>query len=167
MPVNVRAVRLQDAEPMVRLSLAARRQAYVGILKGAAGEAFLKNHQYTPHALSAFRRSLEKYCTMPEVFVAYVAESDADGVVGYIKAKLTPSSVYISNLYVDPLKQGHGIGGILLNEVMALSNGRPIILDVVRENELAVAFYASRGFEKVDDTVKSYYSLPMIRMRKG
>lgn len=167
MATSIRAARFTDADAMVRLSLAARSEAYTNLLQGDAKTRFIKDHHYTPNRTAAFAHSLEKYHNNPETHRAYVALSEAGEVIGYIKATLSPDSVYISNLYVHPSAQGQGAGGALIESINDIAKGRRLILDVARDNHTATAFYVRRGFIQVESSAKSYYALPMIRMQKG
>lgn len=166
MSIRIRPASTNDAEPMYRLSLAARKGAYVPFLNGVSLEKFNKAHLFTPDKRVAFATSLQKYIDMPHRYRADVCITGDGEVVGYIKATLTPASVYISNLYVKPSAQGQGIGEVLLNNIYEISAGRTIVLDVVRDNRAAVNFYVKRGFTEVDRLKRTYYSLEMIRMQR-
>lgn len=85
-----------------------------------------------------------------------------DGIVkGMIKRKIftegdVPGRAIISDFYVDPFFQQNGIGTELMETVLceARESGcDDVILYVYKENENAVTFYESFGFEPAGKTI--------------
>lgn len=165
MAAIVRLAKQTDSDGMLRLSVAARIKAYEPIIKGESHDAFLKKHIVTAHRLGNFSASLQKYLHQEDAFTAYVVEEDGE-VRGYIKISISPDSLYISNLYVDPLAQGNGYGSSLIEETIRLAKGRTIILDVVEQNLSALRVYAKYGFKQVEARRKTFHGLPVIRLKR-
>ena len=85
--------------------------------------------------------------------VALIADAD-DEAVGYALARFGdqgPTTVYVTDLWVDPAWRGQDIGHELLRRVAreALERGSThVVLDVHPENRQALAFYDRLGFEE-------------------
>jgi ribosomal protein S18 acetylase RimI-like enzyme len=85
--------------------------------------------------------------------VALLAEEDGKAV-GYALARYGdhgPTTVYVSDLWVDPNVRGGGIGRELLRRVSeaAIAHGSSyVVLDVDSKNRDALAFYQHLGFEE-------------------
>jgi len=85
--------------------------------------------------------------------VALLAEEDGKAV-GYALARYGdhgPTTVYVSDLWVDPTVRGGGIGRELLRRVSeaAIAHGSThVVLDVDSKNRDALAFYQHLGFEE-------------------
>jgi ribosomal-protein-alanine N-acetyltransferase len=92
-----------------------------------------------------------------------VALSDDGRVIGYVAAAGVHHDGEIFNVAVDPLMRGQGIGGILLDFVIAALGeqlvGR-VFLEVRESNGAAIALYESRGFERLS-VRKNYYRKPV------
>ena len=79
----------------------------------------------------------------------YVHETD--GVVdGFVLLGTGEHSSYMGALFVEPSKQGQGIGTQLLNHVKALRN--PLQTSVYKQNLRSFDFYRSRDFEVVGES---------------
>lgn len=165
MAIEVRAATQADSDAMLRLSLAARIKAYDNQLGDESRAIFLKKHILTPHRLGNFSASLQKYLKQPDSYRAYVVTDD-ESVRGYIKITVSDESLYVANLYVDPEVQGRGYGGLLMERLFDLAEGRSITLDVVATNAGAIRFYTRHGFNKIPSHKKSFYGLPVIRLKK-
>lgn len=85
-----------------------------------------------------------------------------DGIVkGMIKRRLfiegdVQEKTIISDFYVDPFFQQNGIGTKLMETVLceARESGcDDVMLYVYKENECAISFYESFGFEPTDKTI--------------
>ena len=63
-------------------------------------------------------------------------------------------SVMLHQLYVRPAHQGHGIGGMLLDEILELLSRTPSVirLEVEEANSRAIAFYEAYGFAQTGRT---------------
>jgi ribosomal protein S18 acetylase RimI-like enzyme len=85
--------------------------------------------------------------------VALVAEDDGRAV-GYALARFGdhgPTTVYVSDLWVDESHRGRGVGRDLLTRIAAQAAERGsthIVLDVDSKNAAAIAFYLRLGFEE-------------------
>ncbi len=85
--------------------------------------------------------------------VALIAEEDGNAV-GYALARYGdhgPTTVYVSDLWVDSTVRGQGIGRELLRRVAAAASERGsthVLLDVDSKNREAIAFYDHLGFEE-------------------
>ncbi len=85
--------------------------------------------------------------------VALIAE-DGERAIGYVLARYGdhgPTTVYVSDLWVDSTARGQGIGRDLLRRVSeaAVAHGSThLVLDVDSKNREAIAFYEHLGFEE-------------------
>lgn len=85
--------------------------------------------------------------------VALIAEEDGTAV-GYLLARYGdhgPTTVYVSDLWVDASARGTGLGRGLLrraSEAAAEHGSTHMLLDVDSENRDAIAFYSHLGFEE-------------------
>jgi ribosomal protein S18 acetylase RimI-like enzyme len=85
--------------------------------------------------------------------VALIAEEDGNAV-GYALARYGdhgPTTVYVSDLWVDSAVRGRGIARELLRQVSdaAVAHGSThVVLDVDSKNRDAIAFYQHLGFEE-------------------
>jgi ribosomal protein S18 acetylase RimI-like enzyme len=85
--------------------------------------------------------------------VALIAEEDGNAI-GYALARYGdhgPTTVYVSDLWVDSSARGQGIGRELMRRVSdtALAHGSThVVLDVDSQNRDAIAFYEHLGFEE-------------------
>jgi len=109
----------------------------------------------------------------PQV-VASVVEEDG-GVVGYSIAWIVGDEGELANLAVSPERRHAGLGGLLLDALLATvdaQGGATIHLEVRAGNAAAQALYRSRGFT-VAGRRKAYYQQPeedavlMRRPREG
>ena len=86
----------------------------------------------------------------------------ADRVLGYVVALLYGEEGEIADLAVAPAARRRGIGGVLLDRVVATameSGVRALYLEVRESNVAARALYQSRGFDQVGRR-RGYYSRP-------
>ena len=99
----------------------------------------------------------------------YVVEDETREVVGFIAVAPDDDDVFvIGGLYVHPDYWGQGFGTSLLERAessVVERGGEKLHLVVMAENEVAVRFYESRGFDKIDeqydeaiDTMTSVYA---------
>ena len=85
--------------------------------------------------------------------VALIAEDDGNAI-GYALARYGdhgPTTVYVSDLWVDSTVRGQGLGRELLRRVSdaAIAHGSThVVLDVDSKNRDAIAFYEHLGFEE-------------------
>ncbi|NGZ77180.1 GNAT family N-acetyltransferase [Saccharibacillus sp. VR-M41] len=79
----------------------------------------------------------EQYLPASEVHVC-MADGEAAGFVAM-------AGDYLAALFVDPSRQGHGYGAMLLDRVK--SDRNTVTLHVFARNERAAAFYRKQNFE--------------------
>ena len=90
---------------------------------------------------------------MVEEGVALIAEDDGNAV-GYALARYGdhgPTTVYVSDLWVDATARGRGVGRELMRRVANEAAGRSstyVVLDVDSQNRDALGFYERLGFEE-------------------
>lgn len=94
-----------------------------------------------------------------------VAESEDKEIAGFCIAHVERSrgrlSAYIVTLDVDPKERRHGLAGQMMEriELQARDAGcDAMVLHVSVENDGAIAFYESKGYER-SHVVKSFYGL--------
>lgn len=88
----------------------------------------------------------------------WVVELDRQ-VIGYGVMSVAVQECHILNLCVDPSYQGQGIGGRLLDQLLAIANSRnadTAFLEVRTTNFQAISLYFSKGFNEIG-TRKNYY----------
>ena len=88
----------------------------------------------------------------------YVA-LDNDIVVGYIGAWIIEGTTDMINFVVDSNYQHHGIGQLLMQEIINQSvkeNSKEILLEVREKNNQAINFYLLQGFKQIA-VRKEYY----------
>lgn len=102
------------------------------------------------------KRELEEYLANPSVEI-YTAESDKRRI-GLICVLITPDSIDLLDIAVDPQFRRTGIGKKLITFVSD-NQKKPIFLEVRASNQTAMAFYESLGFERIS-VRKKYYSAP-------
>ena len=90
--------------------------------------------------------------------------AEIDGVlVGYVIARIVARQGEIANIAVDPVHQGTGLGGTLLDAAMdaaAAAECEAVWLEVRVSNEPARRLYGSRGFEPIGRR-RAYYRTPV------
>ena len=105
-----------------------------------------------PWTVKGFEDSFENAC-----FVCFAAEED--GIVcGYIGAMLICGEAEITNVAVAGTHRRRGIGGMLLDAVMALDAER-VLLDVRASNTAARGLYEKYGFQ-IDGIRRGFYAKP-------
>lgn len=94
----------------------------------------------------------------PDAWVADVGGA----IAGFVVAR----GGWVDHLYVDPGRQGRGIGASLLNQALL---AEPAVVDlwVFERNTAARVFYAHRGFVEVErtDGTGNEERMPDVRMR--
>lgn len=131
--MHVREATPDDAEAVRRVADAAWHEAHDEIVGADAVDAFLARH-YDPADLR------ERY-------------RDGD-VVGYATGVPTEDAYALGSIYVRPDRQGDGVGTALLERVEAAGGEAgydALRLVVMADNDDSIAFYETRGFERVDD----------------
>ena len=91
---------------------------------------------------------------------ATIVATDGDEVVGFLACAGQGDAWHILNVTVDPDHRRRGLGGMLVDGIISLLDGRPYdryTLEVRVSNDAAIRLYRGRGF--VDSGVRPrYYS---------
>lgn len=85
----------------------------------------------------------------------FIVADDGAEIAGVAFASVVDNgkTVELSQLYVTPGRQGQGIGGMLLDEIIdSFPDAERIRLEVEPANARAVAFYAAQGFVEIGRT---------------
>ena len=101
------------------------------------------------HSIASLKARLDK----PDA--EFVVADDGIEIAGMAFASATDDgkTVQLSQLYVRPGRQGQGIGGMLLDEIIdSFPDAERIRLEVEPANARAIAFYAAQGFVEVGRT---------------
>jgi len=101
----------------------------------------------------------------------YLVAVDGDAVVGYAGLIAYPEEAHIATIGVTAARQGEGIGGALLDALLAEADRRcPVVLLEVRATDDATqGLYRRRGFEPIG-VRPNYYPLSgedAVVMRRG
>lgn len=83
----------------------------------------------------------------------------ADTVAGYAGLDLGPDTADVMTIAVDPVRQGGGLGRLLLTELLAraaVAGARTVLLEVRADNAPAIRLYERHGFT-VAHTRRGYY----------
>ena len=106
-----------------------------------------------PYAEDPAERDRGKVEDMVRAGVAFVAEEDGQAI-GYALGRIGdhgPTTVYVSDLWVDEAARGRGLGRELLrriSEEAAVRGTTHVLLDVDSRNVDALTFYRRLGFEE-------------------
>lgn len=79
----------------------------------------------------------------------YVVSQDDQGMTGYVGLRAVGPDADVQTLAVAGRAQGHGVGGGLLDALLAEARERrctEVFLEVRADNAAALALYAARGF---------------------
>lgn len=105
-------------------------------------------HEFIPAAYweSKAEEMREHYLPMADSWVMEGAAADG-GIAGFVSLV----GDYLAALFIDPERQGEGLGGRLLKQAQA---ERPsLTLKVYEQNEKAAAFYKRHGFTELEKTL--------------
>jgi len=150
--MDVREATTGDVKAVQRVASAAWYAAHADIAGEAVVAEFLAEYYST-------QRLREDVADQSRLFlVAEDGESTGDGsaVVGFalaLPADDDPGVFALGRIYVDPDRWGEGVGSRLLDRVeshVRARDGSRLRLGVMAENEHAVGFYESQGFERVE-----------------
>jgi len=101
------------------------------------------------HSIEALRARL----TRPNSEFLVADDGVRLGGMSYAEADASGGTVMLKQLYVLPSFQGHGIGGMLLDEIVeSFPEARVLRLEVEEKNAKAVAFYLANGFVQTGRT---------------
>ena len=107
------------------------------------------------------RSELDEEIAAGVVFWGYEDDGELTGVMG---VQPVQDVELIRHAYVRPGRQRHGIGGALLQHLIA-SATRPILVGTWADAEWAIRFYERHGFEFVGrertaELLRTYWSIP-------
>ena len=107
------------------------------------------------------RSELDEEIAAGVVFWGYEDDGELTGVMG---VQPVHDVELIRHAYVRPGRQRHGIGGALLQHLIA-SATRPILVGTWADAEWAIRFYERHGFEYVGrertaELLRTYWSIP-------
>jgi GNAT superfamily N-acetyltransferase len=96
--------------------------------------------------------------------VAFWGLEEADALVGVMGIQPVRDVTLIRHAYVDPARQRGGIGGALLEHLLALSE-TPMLVGTWADAEWAIHFYQRHGFALVTparkrELLKTYWTIP-------
>jgi len=81
----------------------------------------------------------------------YLVAVDADDVVGYAGLIAYPEEAHVATIGVTGARQGEGIGGLLLDALLAEADRRSpvVLLEVRATDEATQGLYRRRGFQPI------------------
>lgn len=138
--MQIREATPEDAAAVRSVADAAWHDAHDPIVGEDAVEAFLAEY-YDPDDLRERYRDADS--------ATFVAEDDR--VVAYASGVPSDDGYTLGSLYVHPDRQGEGIGSRLLARVEDAARDADydaVDLVVVAENDDAIGFYESKGYER-------------------
>lgn len=144
MTVEIRPATTEDVEEVRRVSERAWYEAHAPIIGEDATREFLDRY-YDPETLRAVIDDRAR--------ILDVAVTGGD-VVGFVSGgpdEESPETFHLNRVYVHPDRWGQGIGRRLVEHVetkVARRGQEQILLGVMAENERAIRFYESAGFDR-------------------
>lgn len=74
---------------------------------------------------------------------------------GFVTTWALNGALYVEHLVIDEMLRGRGLGGKVMQELLALTNGEPLILEVeprgtTSEAERRIAFYERQGLKLLE-----------------
>lgn len=93
---------------------------------------------------------------------------ECNGVLaGCIGARRQPDHLHVFAFYIEPARQGSGLGGAVLRALLAEAPDLPARLETLRESR-AARFYERHGFRRTgEEGVDWLYSLPARTAGEG
>lgn len=146
MGVDIREATEADLDRIREIAEAAWGRAHEPIVGADAVASFLEAHYD--------RESFEPYLGADRALLA-VAEHDDREVVGFVSVSPDddrPERFDLGRIYVHPDRWGEGVGSRLLahaESAVADRGGERVRLGVMAENDRAVGFYESAGYDRV------------------
>ncbi|MFC7058499.1 GNAT family N-acetyltransferase [Halovenus salina] len=144
MSVRIREATPADASRIAAVAEKAWYEAHAPIIGEEIVAEFLAKYYDT----DSLREVIDR-----DGWITTVAEADEE-VVGFVSGGPDddgPSLLHLNRIYIRPERWGEGIGGRLVasfeQDARALESDR-ISLRVMAENERAVRFYESAGFDR-------------------
>jgi len=167
---NIRDARESDTETIMRMHAASWLDTYPNETQGVSREWVEERtgKWASQEKLASRRERIVQSLTDPN-FMYKIAVSSDNTVIGFACPVRDKESQRVGGLYVDKAWQGKGVGGALMNEIIAWADPkRPLELEVASYNERAKAFYRKYGFEEVKGSERLYDVIPVVEMiRKG
>ncbi|HSW77434.1 MAG TPA: GNAT family N-acetyltransferase [Candidatus Chromulinivoraceae bacterium] len=157
-----------DIEPATAMRLQSWLDTYVNNEAGVTREwvEARNKQQLSPEKVAA---RLERFKTAK--VVGWVAKDENEKIIGVATPYADADGVqHVGSIYVDKAWHGTGIGGRLMEKIIAWSDPtKAIVLSVAAYNERAKAFYRKWGFEEIPDSKMLHEDvIPIIVMtRKG
>jgi ribosomal-protein-alanine N-acetyltransferase len=108
--------------------------------------------QYAPWSEKLFAEGLNRHCCK-------VAVNQQQQIVGFSIVQFIVDEAHLLNIAVEPTQQKQGIGKILLDEVLVISQQQKactIFLEVRASNQRAIQLYQMAGFNEIG-LRKNYY----------
>ena len=154
MSLNLRPVREEDVESLVRLSLLTWEPVFASFRQILGPEIYAI---IWPDWKTGQQDAVEKICQEGEETFVWVAELEGEAV-GFVAYELRPADQTgeVQLLAVHPDYQGHGIGAQLLYQAVidTLSRGvNRITLNTQEHNQRSHALYQRFGFVQTDQRV--------------
>ena len=162
MAIEIRQASPADIEAIQRVAGRAWHAAHEPIIGEEAVEEFLNDY----YDADSFRSEIGDEATVfavaadsgdADTNIDSAHDSDTGAPVGFVSARPTEDDAAVFDLgriYVLPDRWGDGIGRRLLShaeETIADRSGERVRLGVMADNERAVAFYESAGYERVGE----------------
>lgn len=163
MRVEVSPLRLEEAEALVDLAALVWRAHYPGIISPGQIEYMLAS-RYKPGLVRQLLARGDLWLaaraawTTPDSVPGRPGERPGGELLGFAHAHpLQAGDAKLDKLYVHPDYQRHGIGGLLIAEVVR--HLRPhgvtrLVLRVNRQNQSAINAYLKHGFKVADLVVE-------------
>lgn len=146
MSIEIRRGAPADIEALRRISRRAWHAAHAPIIGAETVEEFLDDY----YDAESFRSEIGDENT-----IFAVAADESDTPVGFVSARPDDGGVYnLGRIYVLPDRWGEGIGRQLLDHAeasIADRGGERVKLGVMAQNDRAVAFYESAGYERTGE----------------
>lgn len=101
---------------------------------------------------------IEHYAQKWSSLAHFITANERNEVVGLVVYYLNIESIYIAHLWVAKSQQRKGIGRELLNKLVEQYKDKTqcIMLEVIKSNDRAQAFYAKNGFFVSEDRGKKF-----------
>jgi ribosomal-protein-alanine N-acetyltransferase len=131
-------------------------------LVGAIERASFSDPWSVESLASALALPHARFFVAEEVRAGWAGRGSGAALLGYVVALLYGAEGEIADLAVAPAARRRGVGGALLDRVVATAmeaGVRALYLEVRESNVAARALYASRGFDMVGRR-RGYYQRP-------
>jgi ribosomal protein S18 acetylase RimI-like enzyme len=150
-PIHLRPARAKDVPALVPLLLRLKR----------LNEEFDPLLKVRDDAEAQARTILTAQLDDPKsvVLAAEGVGPDKDKVVGFVRAVVRERPFYspefegvITDIYLLPLYRRHGVGEYLLKEISSALKAKGagvVVAEFPAQNEIAIRFYAKRGFRPI------------------